>query len=455
MKLTVDVKLVKNGFIVVVGKRSHPVVYPLSVWQVMPPLLRLPYAQFIAFISTVHLAFRARNKVVYLFPAPLGEPLFYYGLFLSMPENLLDFENSLKTSDYLKFVFNSFFKIEFTGHSQSLPLMSYRPSKTALIPFTFGKDSLLTYALCQEVGIIPIPIFLIEQHNTYENTHRYRLIPQFTQEFGTTVTTFTVPLQEFKQRGGLWWGWDIFLTQYTFYLIPFLYYYRAGYFLWSNEFDRSIVQPDNEGFLLAPTFDQTPRWLQVLETGLRLFGSDAKVASLLEPLTELAVHHVLHHRYPNLAKYQTSCNHDTKSAAVRRWCGECVSCAEDYLMLKAIGSDPAVVDLRVNMMAKNKRNYFYIFKKKSRNLRRLSSFTFFRDEQLLSFYLAYLRGARGGIMDEFKKTYLPIAKIRLKSLVRRYMTAVDGLSTPEELSKYLQPLFRKELQTLRSQFVSV
>lgn len=446
-----DVKLSANGFTVLFGNKYYPVVYPSKVWQAFALPLRLPFAQFIAFMTTVHWTFGAKRKITYNFPAPLAESLFYYGLFLSMPENLNDFDNSYKTSDYLKFVFNSFFKTSFTGHSHLLPAPSYKPQKTAIIPFTFGKDSLLTLALCRELGIKPIPIYCIEKHKTYENDHRYRLIKQFKKEFGINVITFEVPLQKLKQHSGLWWGWDIFLTQYTFFLIPFMHFYKASYFFWSNEYDRSIVQPDREGFMMAPTFDQTARWLQVLDRGIKLFGAGAQLGSLLEPLTELAVHHVLHHRFPAYGKFQTSCNHEEVWSKTQRWCGHCITCAEDYIFLKALGIDLEQVDYRENMLTRNKRTWHHLFKKNKGNYG-LHNVSFFRNQHIYALYLAYKRGLRGGLMNEFEQKYLPFANRNKFTFQKEYLTVNPSLTTPLNLTARIKSIFNKELTDLKKNF---
>lgn len=443
-----DVRLSPHGFTVILGDTLHPVYYPSSVWKAFPQALRLPFAQFIAFMTTVHWVFGKGNKITYKFPAPLGEPLFYYGLFLSMPENLNDFQNSLKTSDYLKFVFNSFFKTSFTGHASVITQTPYKSHKKALVPFTFGKDSLLTFALCKELGIIPIPFFFIEKHKTYENDHRYRLIKKFKKEYKTDVVLFEVPLQELKQRSGLWWGWDIFLSQYTFFLVPFLHYFQASFLFWSNEYDRSITQPDKEGFMVAPTFDQTSRWLQVLDRGIKLFGCNAHVGSLLEPLTELSVHFVLHHRYSKLGNYQTSCNHEEVQAKTNRWCGHCYTCAEDYIFLKALGIDPSRVDYSDDMLKNSKRRWHYLFNKDKRASGQ-GNIDFFRNEHIFGLYLSYQRGIRGGLMDDFQKSYLAFARKNITLLEKTYLTRYPFLTAPSAFHKRLENIFDKELSELR------
>lgn len=453
MKIRVWVSLVRNGFRVHINKKICPVSYPPDIWADFPESLRVSFAEFIAFFTTLHLSFNKKTTIEYLFPAPNGEALFYFGLVLSQPENLLDFSNHLKTSDYIRTIFNSFFSISFTNHPRQITpeTFCYQPrKKTALIPFTFGKDSLLTLALCKELRIQTFPIFLVENRKEYENNHRYILGKKFSEDLGESIIFFEVPMQRLKQNRGLWWGWDIFLTQYTFFLIPFLHHYKPAYFFWSNEQDRNIIQPCSEGFLVNPTFDQSARWMQVLNTGLHLFGCNTKLGSLLEPLTELTVHHVLHHRYPAFGKYQTSCNNEKHSARLKRWCAQCITCAEDFVYLLALGIDPKTVDYQDDLLSRKKKKLFYLFgnQTESANIE-TKDFTFFRNEQIYAFYLAYKRGIRGKLMDEYIKKYLSFAQKNQKLFQRQYVSIYKDMTVPEELRSTLLPIYKEEINWLK------
>lgn len=452
MKIIVDVQLSSHGFTVYLNNEKHPVSYPPQVWQAFPEKLRQPYAEYIAFMTSVHFSFRKSTFIKYLFPLPLAEPLFYYGLMMAAPENLLDFDNTLKTTDYLRIIFNSFYNTSFTGHTRPLERIttaSLSHKQVAIVPFTFGKDSLLTYAVCKELGIQPIPIFFVEPHKIYENQHRERLAPEFKKEFGTEVYLFSVPLPQLKQRRGLWWGWDIFLTQYTFFLIPFIYYHKARYFFWSNEQDRNIFRPDNEGFIFNPTFDQSARWMQVLNTGLRFFGCETNLGSLLEPLTELGVHYVLHHRYPNVGKYQTSCEGEATNSQIKRWCGQCLACSEDYIYLLATGVAPERVAFKDNLLSRHKKYLFYIFKDKKHQSRNgWDTFRYFWEEQLYAFYLAYRRGVRGGLMDDFAQKYLLKTKKKSHFYQKTYLSLSSNITIPQELSGKLTSIYKSELSQI-------
>lgn len=446
MKLIISTQVISNGFTVTINQKHHPVNYPPQVWKAFPQELHIVFAEFITFMSTQHLAFHRQTKIAYQFPAPLGEAFFSYGLFQSMPENQVDF-TKLKTSEYLKLMLNSFYSISFSGHMRKIPeVKAYIPNqKIALVPFTFGKDSLLTFALCKKLGLTPVPIFMLEPSNENENKIKQKLMVQFEKEFGERITTFPVPLAKLKQTKGLWWGWDIFLTQYTMYLIPFMHFYKANYFFWSNEQNCNEAVFDGEGFLVNATFEQSARWTQVLNTGLRLFGSNAKLGSLIEPLTELAITYLLHAEFPEYAKYQTSCLND--EPIFKRWCGKCYECARVYISLVGLGIDPTKIQLTTNILLKRKKNLYYLFPSKKSDFH--SQFVFTKQEKLLAFYLAHKRGIRGELISEFKKIFLNDFASRAKSYIKSYLTPFAFTTVPDEFKKTLHHFFAEELKKLR------
>ena len=57
------------------------------------------------------------------------------------------------------------------------------PSR-ALVGTSFGKDSLLTYAVADEIGLEPEMVYVVEQSMTYEQKHKTELAKRFKNEFG-------------------------------------------------------------------------------------------------------------------------------------------------------------------------------------------------------------------------------------------------------------------------------
>lgn len=448
MKIAVSTTPTSSGFNVHVNQKTYPVSYPLTVWKSFPENLHLPYAEFIAFMSTVHLAFPQGRIVDYQFPAPYLESFFYHGLLMSMPENWTDKENlKLKSSNFVKIAYNSFFKTKFHGFTkESLEIVPkyYSVSKRVMVPFSFGKDSLLTYALCKELGYEIIPIFFIEPRNKYENNYKQKMIKEFEKEFHQPFEIFSVPLVGLKHLDSFSWGWDLLLTQYTMFLIPFLHYYQPEYFFWSNELNCSQLIVDPEGFQIDRTFDQHWRWLQTLNTALRIFGSNTSLGSLVEAISEYADCIILHSRYPNIARYHLTCQAEHPK---KRWCGNCYDCANTYLYLVSIGIDPKRVGLMDNMFSKQKSRKIKLFNSpKLKNYFWRDTFVFNRNEKLIAFYLADRCGINEYAVDMFKKEYLLEAKKNLSSLKHTYLSVHDFHTAPAKFIKPLRTIFDEELR---------
>ena len=449
MHYVIDVALQPNGFAVRVNKKTYPISYPSHIWKGFPKALREPFAQMMTCVMTMHLSFPKDNTIAYGFPTPANEAFFSYGLSLAMSENLLEHDpKKTKTTDYLRVVLNSYYRRTFTGHAKPWPAVAgYRPDKkTAIVPFSFGKDSLLTLGLCRELGIKTVPIFFLEPSNTFENKNKLKLIAEFKKQEGIAVEAFAVSLADLRFTDGFAWGWDNFLTQYTLLLLPYMYAYKASYFFWSNEYNRDVTAVDSEQFVAHHTFEQSPRWLQVLESALRPFGVPVKVASILERLPEFSVLGTLHTRYPSLASFQLSCLNDEPSSAAKRWCGNCYECAKVYIHLAALGIAGSNVELKDDMLAEKNKKHFYIFRPDDFH----NAFTFNREEHLYAFYKAYTRGVRGGIMKEYVRKFEKTARTMESRWRARYFQVYKAVNTPEELQKPLERIFTKEVRGLSS-----
>jgi hypothetical protein len=378
----------------------------------------------------------------------MNESFFSYGLLFAMTENLLEYPKT-KTADYLRVILNSYYRRSFTGHADQIDWrkVGYTPKENvAIVPFSFGKDSLLTLGLCRDLKIETIPVFFLEPENTMENKNKIKLIREFKKKEGTEVSTIEVPQASLRMSGGYDWGWDNFLTHYTLILIPYMYAYRASYFFWSNEYNREITSVDSEKFVTHQTFEQSTRWLQVLEASLRSFGANVEVASLLERLPELTVLGMLHARYPRLASYQLSCLNDAPQSAHKRWCGNCYECGKVAVYLGALGINPRNVDLTDNMLTPRSRKHFYIFTPDDFH----NTFAFNRDEHLYVFGKSAKRGVKGKLIEEFLKKYGKGAKKNESAWRKRYVTLYPAINTPAELQSSLEKIFAGEIRSLVS-----
>ncbi len=449
--MKIQTKLLSNGFRVSVKSKHFDTIYPQSVWNAVPQALRTLLADTAAVFFTTHFGLEKEQILDYAFPPPQALSMFHHGLFYALPEAVLEIPEAKFTSEgLLKTLYNSGYRAKFHGHPYPVSKRTpYEPvGVRSIIPFSFGKDSLITYAVSRDIGLQPKPIFFVEPSSTYENVNKKVLQQRFQKEFNETITRFPVTLGNLRQSKGLLWGWDMLLTQYTLLLIPYLCFWKPRYFFWSNEQSINEVEKDKNGYIINTTHEQSIPWTLNLNNLLRQFSSNTLLCSIIEPLHELAILYMLHHRFREIGKYQLSCFNDSKKSRTQRWCGECYECARVYIFLLAVGVPPSRVGFVDNMLVIKKRSLYYLFE--SKELHRPINIVFQSwGERLLAFYLAWRRGVKGDLITLFEKLLLPQVKKEVPKLIHQYCHVHSTETIPQELKKPLLSLYTEEMERFR------
>lgn len=446
-------KIIPNGINISFLRKSYDILYPSHVWKEFPVVCRQNFADSLTYFLTMHLILtkNSETKIIYDFPPPIIEPFFFKGMIYSLGETaLVDEEKKLTTNSLLKLFYNCSFNIEFSGGPRYARFknVNRNSKKRAIIPFSFGKDSLLTFALSRELGISAYPIFFREPHCAYENRHKTRLAQRFFKEFDTEVNIFPLSAGWLRQVEKEWWGWDLLLTQYTLLLLPFLFGLRVKYLFWAHEQSCNDTLIDNDGFVVNPVFEQSKNWLLATNSAMRGLGCNSLFSSLIEPIYEIAVMKILHYRYPEIGKYQMSCFAEEKPAKTKRWCGVCSKCARIYIFLRALGISPKRVGFNQEMLSERKRHLYSLFANGEMKDSTYDQSGLGRDEQLLAFYLAYKKGIKGALINEFKKKYLSEARKREKELRGKYFGIHSIVTLPSELKTPLLKIYREELEEM-------
>lgn len=445
--------ITRNGIEIEIGRKQYYITYPTHIWQQFPEVYRQTFADTLTYFLTRHLSLLDHHKLVYHFPPPATEPFFFKGMIYSLPETVLtDETKQLTMSGLIKMFYNSQFNTEFIGRPRYARFKNINRNswKRSIIPFSFGKDSLLTFALSQELGIKPYPIFFREPRQPYENKHKARLSERFFDEFDVDINFFPVTPGWLRQITENFWGWDLLLTQYTLFMIPFIFGVRSRYLFWGHEQSCNETFKDSEGYIVNPVYEQSHNWLLTSNAAAKILGCNAIMASLVEPIHELAIMKILHFRYPDVGKYQLSCFADDEQSKTHRWCGNCSKCARMYIFMLALGITPRRVGFTANMMSRSKRHLFAVFtRRKSAMDSAFDQTGAARDEQLLAFTMAARKGAKGDLMTEFKKFYYREGKIREKELRNKYFGIHTTNTLTYELKKPLLSIFEEELKSMR------
>ena len=438
-------KISRSGVEIKIKRKKFKVNYPIQIWNKFPKSLHKVFADSLAYVCTWHLPLIEDSNITYHFSHPPIEPLFFKLLLYSIPMSIFEKEGT-KTSEILKKFYNTNFQSRFKALncSYSGKKIKQNLKNKAMLFFSFGKDSLLTYCLLKEFKINQTLFFVEVPNCQIENRQKSKLTEKFFEKTGDEINFFPLSIGKIRQDVDLSWGWDIILSQYVFILLPYYFYYLPKYLFFGNEQSCNFYIEDEENYLINPVYEQSVPAMQLLQDIPRLFFVNAHIGSLLEPVHEIFITYILHYRYPEIGRFQTSCLLEEESAKEKRWCGKCDKCAMMYIFFKALSINPEKVGFLDKQMLSFKKSHLYIlFNKKSiKEGTGRSGLT--RDEQLLAFYLAYKNGAKGDLITKFKSLYLKEAEKRKDKLIKEYFGIHSSFSLPSALRKRTLNIYVKE-----------
>lgn len=451
-KLRIFGKINKKGIVVGFNNKYFPIIYPKKVWNKYPSTLKKVLLDNVAYSSTIFLPQILNLKLAnYQTARPIAETFFYENGMKDMPcSALADGGSSIK---YIKRFFNTEYLFK-DNIIKTTKFIEFKPKekkfKTAVIPFSFGKESLLNYALCKELGIKPILVNFIEPSNDFEHFHKKGLIRKFEKETKTKV--WVVDYRPGILRYGKYWnlktelGWGLQTSEYALLTLPFAFYFDADYIVLGNEQSCNDVFHNNEDILTYKAgYDQHHNWTpqQSLLVSL-ILGRKIEVVSFLDPLYEIAITKILQQRYPEIGHFQMSCMADNKKAAKVRWCQHCVKCGYIYALLAASKINPLNIGFTENLFDKRHSTiYDHFFKYNPKNPLYGS-----QEELGLAFYLADLNGYKGESIVKFNKYILKKIKPQLKILIRKYLGITSSWVVPDLYKKQLKKIYLEELDNL-------
>jgi len=428
-----------------IKRKKYTISYPNYIWKKFPKSLHRVFADSLAYISTWHLPLVEKTSLVYHFSHPLIESVFFKMLLYTIPMNIFE-SGKVKTSQLLKKFYNVNFQTQFKAlnFSYSGKKVKKRLKEKAILLFSFGKDSLLTYGLLDELGVTPTPIFMKEPQSPFENAHKKKLAARFYKKIGDEIKFFPLSIGRLRQETDFAWGWDIILSQYAFILIPYYFYYQARYFFFGNEQSCNFFTSDKEEYFINPVFEQSVSGMQLLQDIPKLFFIQTHIGSLVEPIHEIFITYILHHRYHKIARFQMSCFSEEPEAQRRRWCGVCEKCARLYIFFKGLNINPERVGFYNNDMLSAQKESLYVIFNHKEGKSAYGGSGLGKDEQLLAFYLAYKNGVRGELMEKFKSLYLNYVEKEKSRLIKEYFNIHSSYSLPSTLRKRVLRIYEKE-----------
>ena len=439
MKLNFSVD--ENG-IYAKAKKSYSLLFPKKIWGSY--LDKAFFLDNYALLSTICMPLVAGiKKIEYNTSLPLFREQFSKMILGDIPCSTEDYKKSTtKTIDQFKKT-----KYIFSDNFTKEPSTKIDSEERAVIPLSCGKDSLLTFGVAKEIGLNPVGIYINDTVSPSENKIKKLFIEKLAKQenFDYYILENTLEkLNDFEtwNTAESCLGYGHMVTSFCFASLPFLNFYNARYIMLGNQQDLDWGIKNKEGFVIYPSFDQTSEW-QAEQNNMtkKATNSTAEVTSILRPLTDLGVMHILFSRYKELAKYIVSC-YGLDASNKKRWCAECSGCATYSLFMLAVGADTNVVGLSP-MLEKKHEKFYRLFKGKETEFYDNSKNA--RDKQLLAFYMAMKKGAKGYLIEKFKKTFLKEAQEREDELMK-FFFSLHKADIPKEIKSPVLSIYKEELK---------
>lgn len=450
----ITLKRKSNGFNVFFRNKKYPVDYQKKYWNALSPEMKGFFSENMTYLSTMHLnQMLGIKELKFNFKNPFLASYFYRAFFKHAPFSA-DSGNRT-TAFFMKGFLNNDYTYE-RGDDFTVPRMNEaKPSMDAVINFTFGKDSLITAAIANELDMDYILSFMISADYPLEYKYRKPMMKRFSKEFKKEIVTIydgTAKMHNEKYWRIKYNEWNIghLITFLAMVQVPLITHYKAKYIFLGNENDCSLNYINKDGYRSYPVYDQSAEWMMELKKIMGLITpTRCNVASLVEPLSDLGIMHILHNRYSDMSKYQMSCfPDDSYGGKDNYWCHHCTKCARIFILAKALGFDPKRFGIKDEMLSIRHKHYFSAFgASKSASAYDMSGVG--RDEQLYAFYLAYKKGATGYLIDLFRKKYLARVKEREDELYKKFFTVRDSITLPKKLKRQVESIFNEELGKVR------
>lgn len=449
----VSARITGKGYSIRYGSRDYQVIYPEEIWGPVPPEMKNLLVDHLAMVSALHLPMKLHNLngLDFSTARPFFEPHFITNALRDIP-SCCDMDGKDIAAETERFL-----SLDYRYASEQVRLPSTwpqpaKPVSDAVIPLSFGKDSLLTFALAEELGLRPRGVFVDEPSFSGERGHKEELGRKLKKDFGHTLEILEHQPGLLRDSGHLGvpvdeYGWGLQSTEYALLMLPYARAWGARYILFGNEQTAGAFYMDASGrWTVHPCYDQSPHWTRHINamTSALTMARPVGTGSIIEPLMDMMVQRILVRRYPRYAPLQMSCFAEGEEGAHYRWCHACPICAKMYLMCAGGGVDPREVGFRHSLLTEKERGYFSMMGGEG-------GFPYARtgaarDEQLFAFHCAARFGHEDPLVREFAASPLADeARRREEELLARFASLHTSITVPEEISGPLMKIFEEEI----------
>ncbi len=423
--------------------------FPEDIWKAFPK--KQAFINELAYISTLSVPLILKDSDVW-YDTPVPQFIEFYNrcFALAIPNLVEDIpeENAHDILRRLTTLKRHFFK---PANPETLPQKKTWNGKRVILPFTYGKDSLLSLVTLKSLGYEVIPVFIDERMLPRGLALRNALYKEFREEHDLEVHLVENEIQLLSDYQVL----EISETRlylvhvhfiYLMAMIPFCYYFDAPAIIFSNEFHNSLDQVFKENHRCAHLVMQSRETDKGLSRMAEQFsGGQIKAVNPIDVLGDFSIHRILHDGFPEFARYRISCHLEVTEHD--KWCHACYRCAQAFIFFLAMGKDPFMEGFETSMLELDKKKHFSLFRKDIHpddEYRRFVS-----QEEELAFLMARANGASGPLMDLFMEFFLKRPDSRRKKL-EKHVFRLQTAPGKSAIQKKAAAFYKKALSRYSS-----
>ncbi|MCK5306227.1 MAG: hypothetical protein KAJ66_03765 [Candidatus Omnitrophica bacterium] len=449
--LVIECELRKDGLRLKVNGRNFDLSYPGNIWAEYPQECKNFLVDNLVYTLTANIPLVApTNSIIYKnISTPLIKPYVDLLTIEGIPSAINSYDDgllqTLKRHNNVSYLFKDE-KVKYPPEWR----LNTRSNK-AIVPLSFGKDSLATLGILREAGVDPICLYINDTESPSENRLKLKMAQKISAEQGIGVNIITNQIEklcdfEFWNTKESCLGYIHMILGFCLMALPFVHYYKAKYIIMGNQQDMNFPFISKNGFLTYPAPDQSLKWQRYINQIIGQFTSNnTAVTSVITPLTNLFLMGLLHQRYPYLGQYEVSCD-SLDAGNEPRWCCNCSKCARLSIFMKAFGMDTKKIGYKSDMLdIKHKRLYSCLggLKTDQYEVSQQS-----KEQQQLAFYMAYKRGEKGRLIDFFLEKHLKT--LRIVPLKNKYLKIYKAEEIPCKLKNKILPIYKEQLKVINT-----
>ncbi|MBW2981645.1 hypothetical protein KY343_02075 [Candidatus Woesearchaeota archaeon] len=433
-----------KGFILRLNKNKFRLIYSEKIWKNYSGNEKLFFIDNLAYSNTLCTPLVSGDKEIrYNTSKPFIKKYIDKSVLKDIPSAVEDYK--ISTSEMIK-KFNEI-KYFFKDNKIKNPTFSAGTYKKAVLPFSCGKDSLLTLAVCNEIGLDPVAVYFNDTVSFGENKLKIKSLKNINKRLGIKIEIVKNEIEklndfEFWEKEESVIGYSHLIFNFCLLSLPINYFYNAKYIILGNEEGLNSKFRNKDGIWCYPSYDQsfegTKRLNKIFN---KVSNGKVQVTSVVSCIPDLVMMKALHGRYKEFGKYQSSCS-CLDASKEKRWCCNCNDDVRFFVYMKAIGRDPRQIGINKNLFDKKYIKHHVIFNPSSKE--RYDKVIGNDEELKFAYYLAYKNASRGYAIDLFKRKFLSEVKTKEDKLYKKYFRIANTSLIPREIRKDVVSIYKEE-----------